>query len=69
MTSYAGEYHINLSYHSLMYLLSDVLYNSGSKIIPNAKNYRREFEKYLPEIFTNINKFTKNKVGIITAKN
>jgi len=37
-----------------MYLLTDILYNSGSKIIPNAKNYRNELEKCLPEIFENV---------------
>jgi hypothetical protein len=46
--------------HSLIYLLTDVLYNCGSKIIPNAKKYREELQDHLPEIFEKINEFMKN---------
>lgn len=60
---------IYITYYSLMYLLTDILFNSGSKLIPNAKNYRKELEKYLPEIFESVNDFVKNKVGKISAKN
>lgn len=33
-----------LTLYRLIYLLTDILFNSGSKIIPNAKNYRNELE-------------------------
>ena len=49
--------------------MTDILFNSGSKIIPNAKNYRNELETWLPEIFEIINEFMKNKAGKITSKN
>lgn len=52
-----------------MYLLTDILYNSRSKIIPNAKNYRQEIEMYLPEIFHSINIFMKTQIGKVTSKN
>lgn len=49
-------------------MITDILFNSRSKIIPNAKNFRDEVEIHLPSIFDFLNRFIKTTLGKVSAK-
>eukprot|EP00899_Mesostigma_viride_P019993 jgi/Mesvir1/27996/Mv20193-RA.4 len=49
-----------------LFLVSDILHNSGSVAVKHAAAYRREFESRLPEIFESFNELFRSITGRMT---
>lgn len=52
-----------------LYLVNDILYNSGCTKVMHASSYRRRFESQLPLIFEHLREFHKGIQGRISAEN